>query len=227
VRGSKLGHVQPDFDIYEVRDKLPVAKYFTYEHDGQLDDVTIGLGSHWPEVHVRIHPNRGDIEVWGTFSANGRLRKVEFVARTDRAEVTAADLRMPAAARALKEWEIVGREITRQVLDGVLEKDAVIDGGAPTEALRMLSHPSARRQPQTVRRGAAREELLRQVAAAYREALASGNPKPRETLAARFGYSNEHIGRLLSQARRPRNGQPPLLGPARPGKAGEERLADE
>lgn len=76
-------------------------------------------------------------------------------------------------------------------------------------------------QPGQPAHGAAREDLLRQVAAAYKEAVERGDPKPRVTLALQFGYSAAHIGRLLVEARRPRNGRPPLLGPAAPGKAGE------
>ena len=80
---------------------------------------------------------------------------------------------------------------------------------------------STGRAPGSRLRGAAAEKLLQQVADAYREAVAAGDPSPRKTLASRFNYTNVHIGRLLGQARRSRDGRPPLLGPARPGKAGE------
>jgi len=82
---------------------------------------------------------------------------------------------------------------------------------------------STGRAPGSRLRGAAAEELLQQVADAYREAIAAGDPSPRNTLASRFSYTNAHVGRLLVLARRPRDGRPPLLGPARPGPARPER----
>lgn len=216
-----------DRDIYEVRDLLPVNRVFTYEHHGRRDQVQLPLGTYWPESHVRIHPEGSNVEVRGTFSTTGRLRELEFVTVTDRAEVTTADLRMTAVIRALREWHKVGQEITSQVLSGVPVERTVIDAASPTEALRMLSN-TARPRAQERLRGPAQEELLREVAAAYKEITAQvpPDPKPRVTLALRFGYSPAHIGRLLMQARRPRHGLPPLLGPAQPGKAGES-LSDE
>jgi hypothetical protein len=182
------------------------------------------LGQAWPEVHVRIQPHQSDIEYQGAFSPTGRLYGLGLIAVVDSAEVTTADLRRSAIIRALKEWEIVGRKIAQQILAGVPPEKAVFDARSPTEALRMLSQSSApsRRKAGNVRRGADQEELLRQVADAYRAQLKAGNPRPRLQLAADFGYTVEHIGWLLSKARRPRDGRPPLLGPARPGKAGEE-----
>jgi len=220
-RCLKLGTMPPDLDIYEVRDRLPVNRVFTYEHNGRRDKVQLPLGSYWPEGHVRIQPNGSDVEVRGTFSATGRLREVEFVALVDRAEVTTAHLRMPAIIKALTAWHAVGQAIASQVLKGTPVERTVIDATTPTEALRMLSFATAKPRAHARLRGAAREDLLRQVAAAYKEAVERGDPKPRVTLALQFGYSAAHIGRLLVEARRPRNGQPPLLGPAAPGRAGE------
>jgi hypothetical protein len=206
-------------DPRDERDRLPVARYWEYEHDGQITDVTAGLGAAWPDVLVRIAPRGRGIQVEGEFTRDGRLRRLEFTATGD-GEVVSADLRRPSIVRALKAWEVAAREAARQILAGVPPRETVIDARTPAEALRALMS-GAGREPGTRRRGADAEELLRQVAAAYRETVAAGDPRPRETLAARFGYTNAHIGRLLTRARRPRNGQPPLLGPARPGKAGE------
>jgi len=130
---------------------------------------------------------------------------------------------MVTSCRSLKEWEIVGRTIGQQILAGTPPEKAVFDARSPTEALRILSHStSSQRKPRKIRRGGEQDELLRQIANAYRAELDAGNARPRLKLAAEFGYTVQHIGWLLSQARKPRNGQPPLLGPARPGKAGEE-----
>lgn len=211
----------PDRDIYEVRDLLPVNRVFTYEHGGRRDKVQLPLGTYWPEGHVRIQPHDSEIEVRGTFSPTGRLREVEFVTLADRAEVTTADLRMPAIIKALSAWHAVGQAIASQILNGVPVERTIIDATTPTEALRMLSFAAAKPRGQARRRGLAHEDLLRQVAAAYKEAVERGDPKPRVTLALQFGYSAAHIGRLLVEARRSRNDQPPLLGPAAPGKAGE------
>ena len=195
-----------------------------HDHDGRTDTVRVVLGAVWPEIHVRIQPHRSDIEYQGAFSPTGRLYALGLAAVVDSAEVTTADLRRPAIVRALKEWEIVGRKIAQQYLTGTPPEKVVFDARSPTEALRMLSQSSApsRRKAGNIRRGAEQEELLRQVADAYRAQLRAGNPRPRLQLAADFGYTVPHIGWLLGQARKPRNGRPPLLGPARPGKAGEE-----
>lgn len=211
-----------DDDVYAVRDQLPVVLGWEYEHDGRTDMVRVGLGSHWPEIMVGIRPNRGAIEVRGTFSTTDRLRELEFSAVTDSAEVTAADLRWSGAVRALREWASVGRELTDQIRAGKSPDQTVFDAHTPTEALRILSQSAVRRRPSAIRRGPAFEQLLREVADAYRAAIDAGDPKPRVTLAARFGYSNAHIGWLLTQARKSRNGRSPLLGPAQPGKAGEQ-----
>jgi hypothetical protein len=218
--------VQPDRDIWAVRDQLPVEQSWYHDHDGRTDLVRVALSAAWPEIHVRIQPHRSDIDFRGVFSSTGRLREVELVALVDRVEVTTADLRRAALVRALKEWEIVGRTVAQQILAGTPPEKAVFDARSPTEALRALSQSSSssssQHKPRKIRRGGEQEELLRQVAAAYRAEIKAGNPKPRLKLAADFDYTVEHIGWLLSQARKPRNGQPPLLGPARPGKAGEE-----
>jgi hypothetical protein len=206
-------------DPRDERDQLPVARYWEYEHDGQIADVTLGLGACWPEVLVRISPRGSGIQIEGEFTAAGHLRRLEFTA-AEGGEVVQSDLRRASVVRALKSWEVVAREVARQILAGVPVRETVFDARTPTEALRVLMY-AAGRQPGSRRRGGEAEELLRQVAAAYRAALVAGDPSPRETLAARFGYTNAHIGRLLTQARRARGGQPPLLGPARPGKAGE------
>jgi hypothetical protein len=213
--------VHPDQDIWETRDRLPVEQSWDHVHDGRTDRIRVGLGAYWPEVHVRIQPHGSDVEIRGTFSPTGRLREVEFVALADHAEVATADLRWSGAIRALREWEAVGREITSQILGGKKPNETVFDASTPTEALRILSQ-SAQRRRAAVRRGPAFEQLLRDIADDYRRAVQEGDPKPRVTLAAKYGYSVAHVGWLLTQARKPRNGRPPLLGPAHPGRAGEE-----
>lgn len=218
--------MQPDRDIWAARDKLPVERSWYHDHDGRTDLVRVALGAVWPQIHVRIRPHRSDIEYQGAFSATGRLYALGLEAVVDSAEVTTADLRRSAIVRALKEWEIVGRRIAEQYLAGTPPEKVVFDTRSPTEALRMLSQPAtgrgSRSTSRKIRRGGDHDELLRQIAAAYKAELRAGNPRPRLKLAADFGYTVPHIGWLLSQARKPLRGQPPLLGPARPGKAGEE-----
>ena len=213
--------VHPDQDIWAVRDRLPVERSWDYVHDGRTDRVRVALGAYWPETHVRIRPHESDIEIRGTFSRTGRLYEIEFTALTDAAEITTAELRWSGAIRVLREWEAVGREIASQVLAGKTPEEAVFDARTPTEALRILSQ-AARPRRVSQRRGQAHEQLLRDIADDYRALIAIGDPKPRVTLASKYGYSVANIGGLLVQARQPRNGRPPLLGPARPGKAGED-----
>ena len=209
-------------DMREIRDRLPVERTWFHDHNGRTGRVQIPFGTYWPEVNVRIKPHGIDIEIRGTFSRTGRLYDVEFVALTDHAEVSPAELRWPGAIRTLREWEAVGREIASQILAGRQPDETVFGAHTPTEALRILSQ-SARRRPVAKLRGAAFEQQLRDIAENYRQLLQEGDPKPRVTLAAKYGYSVAYIGELLMKARKPRNGCPPLLGPAKPGKAGEEQ----
>jgi hypothetical protein len=66
-----------------------------------------------------------------------------------------------------------------------------------------------------------RAEVLPQVVAAYRQALANPSTRshPTQAVADRMNYARGYVSRLLSEARKM---DPPLLGPARPGQAGEE-----
>jgi hypothetical protein len=160
------------------------------------------------------------------FAEDGRMVRLTIECSTargediSRAEINARDLRQTALLRSLRQWHDVGREVARQILAGVPEREIAINGQSATEALRSLAFSSGNADARAAR-GARREDLLRAVADAYREAVAAGNQQPRVALAARFGYTPAHIGKLLVAARRPRGGLPPLLGPAASGKAGE------
>lgn len=199
---------------------------WTYQHGTHVDLIRVALVPFWPELRVWYRPDRGPLIYLGTFSSTGRLRQMEVEALDDSVEISAADLRRPGIVRVLREWAVAGRHAAEQLIRGVPLDKTVIDAKSPTEALRMVDQAESRKRPAKVRRGSEHEELIRQVAAAYKEEIAAGNSRPRVALARRFGYTPEHIGALLVMARKPRNGQPPMLGPTRPGKAGE-KAADE
>jgi hypothetical protein len=171
-------------------------------------------------VAVIITPRGGGVHISGVFGPEGNLKRLEFEAGSEHGCVRTADLRRLPAISTLRQCEAMAREAARQILAGVPEEDIVISTAAPAEALRAL-HRAARKPARQVARGQERAELLARVAAAYRKAVDDGNPVPREALARQLGYSRAHIGRLLMAARK---AQPPLLGPARPGKAGETAL---
>jgi len=219
--------VLTDLDIYEQQDRIadnaggPEVAW-TYRHGSHVDLVRVALLPFWPELRVWYRPDRGPIIYLGTFSPTGRLRQMEIETAGDDAEISAADLRRPGVIRVLREWAVAGRRVAEQLTRGVPLDKTVIDAKSPTEALRMVDQAEARRRPAKVRRGSEHEDLIRQVAEAYKEEIAAGNSRPRIALARRFNYTPEHIGALLVKARKPRNGEPPLLGPTRPGKAGEE-----
>jgi hypothetical protein len=219
--------VLPDLDIYEQHERLvenaggPEVAW-TYRHGTHVDLVRVGLVPFWPELRVWYRPDHSPVIYLGTFSSTGRLRQMEIETVGDSDEVSAADLRRPGVIRVLREWAVAGRRAAEQLIKGVPLDKTVIDAKSPTEALRMVDQAEARRRPAKVRRGSEHEDLIRQVAAAYKEEIAAGNSRPRIALAKRFNYTPEHIGALLVKARKPRNGEPPLLGPTRPGKAGEE-----
>ena len=218
---SESDYFKAIHELNAIKDRLPIARDFVYEHEGKMTGVRLNLGATWPEIVVQITPNASGLEVRGHFREDGSLKLIEI--ESSSGEVTAADLRNLSSVRTLKSWEVVGREMCRQILAGVEVPE--FDATSPTAALRELSYQASRQdKPVGVakgKRGAAVEQRLRQVVDAYREAVAAGDPRPRQTVALKFGYSGEHVGRLLSQARKPRDGRPPLLGPAAPGKAGE------
>lgn len=62
------------------------------------------------------------------------------------------------------------------------------------------------------------DAVLRDVATTYRKHLVSGHPAPRDATRREMNLSNSYVGRLLYEARRT---DPPLLGPAPIGRAGE------
>lgn len=201
---------------------LPTMTWHTYTFEDQTTDVVMQYTPGWPDtLTVRIHPRGGDIELEGVVGADGRVRSIVIKATDLDREVTASALRGPALISVFKEWNAMGRDIGEQMIAGRAQRETVVDAKPATDALRALFSNVPSRPEKTRKRGADAEALIRDVADAYREAVANGDPKPRVTLAGRFGYSPEHIGRLLTQARKPRNGKPPLLGPAAPGKAGE------
>ena len=219
--------VLPDLDIHEQQDRIvenaggPEVAW-TYQHGTHVDLIRVGLVPFWPELRVWYRPDHSPVTYLGTFSSTGRLRQVEIQTVGDSAEISAADLRRPGVVRVLREWAVAGRRAAEQLIKGVPLDKTVIDAKSPTEALRMVDQAEARKRPAKVRRGSEHEDLIRQVAAAYKEEIAAGNSRPRVALAKRFNYTPEHIGALLVKARKPRNGEPPPLGPTRPGKAGEE-----
>jgi hypothetical protein len=194
--------------------QLPSTRTRPFILDDRILDVTIGYIG-WPEIIIAIAERGHDQVLEARFREEGSLYKLTFT--SDRGEVTFADLRRPVIT-AVRQWEAFAREAACRILAGEPEPEPGPRG--PAEALRMLVYGTSR-GPGTRRRGTDGERLLRDVTAAYRQLLAAGDPAPRLALAAQFGYSVDHIGRLLVKARRPRNGRPPLLGPATPGKAGE------
>jgi len=201
------------------RNRLPAVRTWAYEYDGCITDVTVTLASTWPEVIVSIVPRGQGLTIEGQFTADGGLRRLAFTA--GRGEVGSADLRTPAIC-TLRECAAIARDAAWKILAGVLDPAAPIDTRAPAEALRSLIHGTPRK-PRTRNRAANTEQLLSEIAYAYRQAVNAGDRAPRQTLADRFGYSPSHIARLIGQARKPRPGRPPLLGPAMRGKPGEAR----
>src|SRR5262249_39616370 len=151
-----------------------------------VDLIRVALVPFWPELRVWYRPDRGLLVYLGTFSSTGRLRQVEVEAVDDSAEISAADLRRPGVVRVLREWAVAGRHAAEQLIRGVPLDQTVIDAKSPTEALRMVDQAEARKRPAKVRRGSEHEELIRQVAAAYKEEIAVGNSRPRVALARRF-----------------------------------------
>ena len=208
--------------IQEIRDRLPPMKSWTYTHDGAAMAITVAYGHCWPDILVIVGQSGTGLRATGLFGEDGRCRQFTVETSTDEADITSAVLRRPVLG-TLRGWHEVGREVGRQLLAGVPEENIVIDGHDATAAMRILMYDASRARVPQRHRGARREDLIREVARAYKVAVEVGDPAPRKTLADAFGLSRAHIGRLLVAARRERDGRPPLLGPARRGRAGETR----
>jgi hypothetical protein len=202
---------------------LPVEKAWTWMHDGRAALVRAAYAK-WPDISVLISLQGSTVTVAGIFGPAGNLRLLQHEATGPGGTVHARALRRLPAISALAAWEAVAREIARQILvDEVPADKIVIDGLAATEALDRLTVAARPRAREHRSRGEERRRLIERVAQTYREAVELGDPRPRTTIGRQLGYSSGHVGRLLMAARRPQGDDPPLLGPALPGKAGETR----
>jgi hypothetical protein len=206
--------------IHQIRDQLPPALSWTYRHDDAEIAVTLGLGHCWPDVLVIVEQRGTGLRVAGQFGDDGHLRQFTVETTSDEADITTAVLRRPTLA-ALRAWHKVSRERIRQILDGVPEESIVFDGCDAAAAMRVLAYAAGQTAAPRRHRGTRLDDLIREVAGAYRDCVAAGDKHPRVTLAEAFGLGHAHVGRLLTAARRERNGQSPHLGPARRGVAGE------
>lgn len=207
-------------NLQEVRDRLPEVKTWTYEHDGAQMAVSLALGHCWPDVLVIVEQPESGLRTAGLFGEDDRLVRFTIEVVGEDADITSAALRRPMLG-TLRSWHRVGREVARQILAGVPAESIAFDGRDATAAMRELMYADGRAIEPKRHRGAKRETLIRSVASGYRRLVEGGDPHPRIALAETLGLSEAHIGRLLTAARRERNGQPALLGPALRGKAGE------
>lgn len=157
--------------------------------------------------------------VFGTVTPGGRLERFSLRAR-QAGEISASDLRTPGLVQTLRQAAIL---MQMAAPGGVMNMTALpAEGRTLREAARRATRAASRIKPKRPGRrvrGAAAEALVEQVAVMYREQVAMGNPSPRQAIKDELGYSPEYIGRLLVKARRH---DPPLLGPAVRGKAGED-----
>jgi len=216
-------------DIWAIREKFPDEMIKTAEEQRDKDKprkmmvVKMNCRHCWPDMLVIVEQQGGGHRTAGYFAEDGRLLRLTIEVADEDAEdseVTSAQMREPVLG-TLRAWHRVGREVARKILAGEPYESIVIDGRDATEALRIQMQ--ADRQPLAPQRwrGARREARIRAVASSYRQLVAGGEKHPRGVLAEAFGLSEDHVGKLLVAARRERNGQPPLLGPALRGKAGE------
>jgi len=202
--------------IYDAQEMLQEAwMSWILERDGDAITASFALQK-WPDVTVELSPCGPAPVIAGVFSEDGTLRQLQFDASYRPRGVQASDLRHMPAVSSLKAWEVAAREYGRQILAGVPKESIVFDTTSPAAALESLSRSVRRKPGARARAAAAHEALLRRVASAYEEA--AGSRAPRKVVAERLGYSAAHVSRLLAEARRPRDGRPPLLGPGRAGR---------
>jgi hypothetical protein len=193
---------------------------YLYAAEGITTPIVFGW-TEWPDVSVTMRTPDQKTAISAVIRPDGSVRSVSVDADSG-SDITGAVLKGPAILSAMKQANGVARDLAEQIISGTDITKTVVDAKPMTDAIRTLFYePTPKRESGRRRTGADLENMIRLVAEGYREAVAAGDPKPRVTLAKRFEYSAEHIGRLLTEARKPRNGKPPLLGPAAPGKAGE------
>jgi hypothetical protein len=123
--------------------------------------------------------------------------------------------------RIVEEWVRLGLEVGRN--PSRRGKVPLPEASSVEEALaRVRSALTGNlREPGTRKRGEAKQLLLEDVVEKYRQAIQDRHRYPRKVVADQLGYSSEHIGRLLVEARKATPERGPLLGPAARGKAGE------
>lgn len=193
---------------------------YLYAAEGITTPIVFGW-TEWPDVIVTVRTPGQDTSISAVIRPDGVVKSVTVDTENDTG-VTGTVLKGPAIISVMKQANGVARDLAEQIISGTDITKAKVDAKPMTDAIRTLFYePTPKRESGTRRTGADLENMIRLVAEGYREAVDAGDPKPRVTLAERFEYTPEHIGRLLTLARKPRNGKPPLLGPAAPGKAGE------
>jgi hypothetical protein len=196
-------------DDVPIRDRLPIEQGFRYTFEDDETDVRLQYYT-WPDVRIVLRPLGRGTEIEGVTRPDGRISSITIKASSDADEVTGGAARsLSAIVTAIKEWNAVARDLAEQLLANPDARTA-IDPKPATDSLRALFY-DVPRGPGTRKRGADAELLLRQVAQAYTDAIRGGDPTPRKTVAEQFGYTPEHISRLLRRAREARNGRPPLL----------------
>lgn len=215
-------------DLWASWEKLGEGRIWTYEHEDARMVVRVDYDNWWPGLRVSIGQQGAATRAIGEFAPDGRLLRLTFELADESvgaAEITAAAQRQPVLG-ALRAWHLVGREVARKILAGEPPESIAIDGRNATEALRILRHAGGWTPEPQRWRGARREARIRSIASAYREMVAAGEKHPRALLAGTYGLTEDHVGKLLGAARRERNGQPAVLGPALPGRAGEAHAPD-
>ncbi len=190
-------------------------------------------------------PSKGDLDltvddprlphlVAGVVTGSGLVTRAGLVTRGPGREIVGADLRSGAVLRVLRDAAVSVRTYADlPALTFWDLADADFEGDGPELRVRRTLTPEHAAQlgqavqgqlgtdgessePRRRVRGAQAAEQLAEVVRLYRKAVEMGDPAPRQTIADRLKYSNEHIGRLLVKAR-----QQGLLGPAKAGKPGE------
>lgn len=177
-----------------------------------------GAGS---EVSVRLDDPDLQFVLEASASTDG-LHQLHVLPPSDAEEPAVLNTRDPALrrlTRLVEPW----LHLAAEYRDHQGEQPTVAPNPAPTAEAAIARTRAALagvvRAPGTRARGEAKAALLARVVEEYKRAVAAKSKQPRVVVGVKLGYSSQHIGRLLVEARR---AVPPLLGPAKPGKAGEE-----
>ena len=161
-------------------------------------EVAGGVFLPYSEITARV--------TWGDFVLELTVRIVNRKPVCDVLKISARDGGPRVTAAALREIPLAA--VQDRMLEGLGFPYRVIKGENVEIPTNSMIEARAKKESRTI--------VLPRIVEAYRDAIARGSTSPTLDVATQLHYARGYVSRMLSEARREG-----LLGPARPGVAGE------